>query len=555
MAQHSILTLTRAFMVAGFLFALIPMARAFSMIPGDGGTNSNPTYTPLDSWSFRDSTNWTSDYGYAPVSFTNLAISQLGDGASLVVNSTNQAWLQFNVVETNGATNLTVAAGTVMFWFAPGSWSGTNEGGTGPGDYGRLLEVGAYTTNSSFGWWSLYVDDVGANIYFSAQTNDLSGTVTTYLSAPIAWTTNYFHFVVLTYSATNTALYLDGVLATNGPPLTVYPGPDVLANGFYIGSDSNGVYQADGLFNDVVTYNVPLDADTIQEIFDSEYILYELSPWNTAMMANIISAPSSTTTYTPLADVITGAGFLQANGLVATHDYGTNACQVWITNVTATAVGSNTTAISFTIEGGQDGCLYDVFAIGTLSVPVSSGNWAWLGQGGHFTNYTVSITCQNAFLLLGTPQDSDSDGLTDAYEYLVSHSSPTNYTTDGSGMADGWEILYFGRTGIAPNADPDGDGLSNYQEFQMYSQGYSPTRWNSSTNSVVGDGYLNFSGDGLANLLQASFGGNLMTNNPAWKVNASGDGLADEYKTWVGLSPSSATPAPGLPVCNKNPVQ
>jgi hypothetical protein len=273
------------------------------------------------------------------------------------------------------------------------------------------------------------------------------------------------------------------------------------------------------------------------------------------MMANIISASSSTTTYTPLADVITGAGFLQANGPVAAHTYGTNAGQVWITNGTATTVGSNTTAISFTIEGGQDGCMYDVFAIGALPAPLTSGNWAWLGQGGHFTNYTVSITCPNAFLLLGTPQDSDSDGLTDAYENLVSHSNPTNYTTDGSGMADGWEVLYFKHTGIDPNADPDGDGLSNYQEFQMYSQGYSPTKWNSSTNSVVGDGYLNFSGDGLANLLQASFGGNLMTNNPAWKVNASGDGLSDEYKTWVGLNPSSATPAPGLPAYNKNPIQ
>ena len=65
--------------------------------------------------------------------------------------------------------------------------------------------------------------------------------------------------MALTYSATNTALYLDGALATNGPALTIYPGPDVLTNGFYIGSDSNGVYQAQGLFNSVVTYNDPLD--------------------------------------------------------------------------------------------------------------------------------------------------------------------------------------------------------------------------------------------------------------------------------------------------------
>ena len=200
--------------------------------------------------------------------------------------------------------------------------------------------------------------------------------------------------------------------------------------------------------------------------------------------------------------------------------------------------------------------MYDVFAIGTLPSPtLSSGNWSWLGQGGHFTNYTVSITSGNAFLMLGSPQDTDFDGLTDAYENLVSHSSPTNYTTDGSGMADGWEVLYFGHTGISPNGDPDGDQLSNYQEFQMYAQSYNPTKWNSSTNSVVGDGFLDFSGDGLANLMEASFGGNMMTNNLTWKANTSGDGLPDEYKTMVGLSPGSAQPAPTLPAYSKNPIQ
>ena len=199
------------------------------------GGKFGPTNAPLDSWSFSDHTNWTSDLGYPPVSFTNLNFAQLGDGASLVVDTNVPAWLQYNVYESDGTTNLTVDSGTVTFWFAPSSWSSTNAGGTGPGEYGRLFEVGSYTPDSSYGLWSIYVDDVGQNIYFSAQTNDLSSSLTTYLSAPISWTTNYFHFIALTYSPTNTALYLDGVLATNGPGVTVYPGPDVLANGFYSG--------------------------------------------------------------------------------------------------------------------------------------------------------------------------------------------------------------------------------------------------------------------------------------------------------------------------------
>ena len=537
-------------MVAGFLFALLPAIHAQLLPPG---TNSGPFYTLLDSWSFYDSTNWTDDYHDVPVSFTNLAYSMLGDGYSLVIDTNLPAWLQFNVVETNGATNLTVDVGTVMFWFAPRSWASTNMGGTGPGEYGRLLEVGGYTPDSSFGLWSIYVDPAGANLYFSTQTNDFSSNFCTFVSAPIAWTNNYFHFVALTYSATNTALYLDGVLATNGPPMTNYPGPNALANGLFIGSDSNGVYQAHGMFNNIVTYNMPLDPDTIAEIFDYQYGWYMMNPWNEVMF-NLVSAPTSQTTFTPFNDVITGAGDLTNTGSGPCLGYNTNV--VWITDITATNLPGGNMTVTFGIEGGTNGVFYDVFANTSLSFGPNGAAWAWLGQGQTCQMYSLTnLPNTTCFLILGTPQDSDHDGLTDAYEALVSKSSPTNYSTDGTGMADGWEVLYFGKTGISANGDPDGDGLSNYQEFQMYSQGYNPVKWNSSTNSVVGDGFLDYSGDGLANLLEASFGGNMLTNNLAWKVNTSGDGLPDEYKSLVGLNTNSPQPVPNLPNYSKNPIQ
>jgi hypothetical protein len=52
-----------------------------------------PTSPLLDSWSFWDHTNWTSDLGYTPVSFTNLSFSDLGNGSSLVVDTNIPAWL------------------------------------------------------------------------------------------------------------------------------------------------------------------------------------------------------------------------------------------------------------------------------------------------------------------------------------------------------------------------------------------------------------------------------------------------------------------------------
>jgi hypothetical protein len=453
--------LAHTFIVAGFLFGIgNGMAQ---LLPGGGGTNSNPTYTPLDSWSFRDRTNWTSDKGYAPVSFSNLGYSPLGNGASLVVNSTNAAWLKYNVQESDGTTNFSAVVGTVMFWFAPGSWSGTNQGGFGPGEYARLFEAGAYTANSSFGWWSLYTDPAGANIYFSAQTNDLSGTVTTYLSAPIAWTTNYFHFVVLTYSATNTALYLDGALVTNGPPLTVYPGLDVLAKGFFIGSNSNGVNQADGFFNHVVTYNVPLDAATIQSIFNQEYTDYMMSPWNTAMF-KLTSASSSPAFTANTYSAITGAGDLQWVASTSVVN-GSSACNVWITNIMAATASNGTMNVAFTIEGGLDDYAYDVFATGYLQSPITNAFWVWLGQGYHGNTYTVNVPSMNAFLILGTPQDSNGDGVTDAYSRLVSHTAPDQSQSDVYGVPYAWYI----QNGLSPSSallDPDQDGLVNYQEYQ-----------------------------------------------------------------------------------------
>ena len=547
-------TLTRALVIVGLLFGTLMgmVYAAVPILPGGGG--GGPTNVPLASFSFRDTNGWTSDQNYAPISYSNLDSSFLGDSASLVVDSTNLAWLNYYIYEpTNGATNLVVnGPGSLTFWFAPSSWSSTNAGGTGPAQWSQLIDVGEGTTNALYGYWGLSVDPPGQNLWFVSQ--DSAGDTYT-LSAPIAWTTNYFHFVALTYCRTNVAIYLDGVLATNDPGgLSLWPGSEVLSNGVFFGSDTNGQMQAQGLFNTVQTYNYPLSPNDVQTIFDWNFTWYEMDPLN-LVMADITSASSTQTTFTPINDVITGPGNLQLIGSAATCSSGTNAWNVWLTNVVAWAVGNGTMNIQFTIEGGSNGVPFDVFANSVLSFGPNGVPWAWEGQGYPCFTYLLTGMPTNAcFLILGTPQDSDGDGLTDAYEMLVSKSNPASYSTDGTSMADGWEVLYFGHIGVSPNGDPDGDGLTTYQEWLMNSQGYNPVKWNSFTNSVVGDGFQNYSGDGLPNLMQASFGGNMLTNNVTWKVNISGDGLSDEYKTLVNLNTNSAATVTGLPAYSQNPV-
>jgi len=53
-------------------------------------------------------------------------------------------------------------------------------------------------------------------------------------------------------------------------------------------------------------------------------------------------------------------------------------------------------------------------------------------------------------------QDTDSDGLTDAYENLVSKTDPNNPDTDGDGVSDGDEVLIYHSD--PKNQDSDGDG-------------------------------------------------------------------------------------------------
>ena len=428
-------------------------------IPDPG--NRGPTNILLNTWSFTDTTNWLSDHGYPPVSFTNLDVSDLGAGTALVVDSKDPAWLQYNVIENGGTTNLTVDQGSVLFWFAP-NWSGTNEGGTGPGVSGRLIEVGSYTEDASCGWWSFYVDPDGVNLYFSAQTN--GGSQATYLSAPIDWATNKWHLLALTYSSTNSALYLDGEWVTNGLPVTYWPGPDVLANGFYIGSASNGTAQAHGLFDSLVTYANPVDAGTIRGTYRQSFPCYYLNPMN---RANWISAPSSPQT-TPAFAAITGIGNLTSLGAVG--DCVTNSA-VWMTNVVATPGTNGTVSLAFTIAGGSNGLPYDVFATSALAYPITNAQWGWMGQGYQCTRYVLTnLPASSALLILGTPQDSDQDGLTDAYELLMSKTNPLKADSSGDGMLDGWKVLW-GLNPLVNNPAQTGQRAN----FGYYLQGWLST--------------------------------------------------------------------------------
>ena len=85
--------------------------------------------------------------------------------------------------------------------------------------------------------------------------------------------------------------------------------------------------------------------------------------------------------------------------------------------------------------------------------------------------------------------DQDGDGLTYGLEYLM-NTQPNDPDSDNDGLPDGWEWKY-GLDPLSSNgmdgavADPDGDGMSNLQEY-LYLQ---PSGWdNTNTASVLDNG-------------------------------------------------------------------
>jgi hypothetical protein len=134
-------------------------------------------------------------------------------------------------------------------------------------------------------------------------------------------------------------------------------------------------------------------------------------------------------------NIISGSGYLQSVGTLLNWSASTN---VRLRCISYSFTNNGT--FTFGIDGGSAGPFYDVFA--TSHLDETNGQWAWMGAGLAGNVYSISnLASRTVFLILGTSQDSDGDGLSDAYERLVSHSNPYSADTDGDGIPDGWEYL------------------------------------------------------------------------------------------------------------------
>jgi hypothetical protein len=450
---------TKIFITVIMTWTALVIAATF-IVSNDGFAQGLPgTNAPgiaLDGWAFED-TNWLTHHTNSPISFTNIInLEDAGDGNSLWLDTTNAtpSFLLYRIADTNGVTNLTTSKGSISLWFSP-DWSSANLGGTGPGAWGNLISAGYSGTNGP--WWAWYLSADGGTVYFSSQTN--GGTASTYLAAPVKFAEDQWYYLVLTYGPTNTAFYTNGVLVTNGSAITQWPGPGI--NQFAIGSDTNGYFQAGGLFDDLATFNYQLASNVVSDNFALNSIFFGID--QNVNGALVISAPPAPL-LEPSIRWFNGLGFLQPGSAASSGVTNTN---VSFTNWSAAVISSNIMDFHFAIAGGLSNTPYDVFATAALQYPITNASWYWQGQAYRGTNYALLITNYppgNLSLILGKPQ-FESYGLTVAFEHLVIKSDSTTGFTYGS-MPDVW-IAINGLEGDPNilNEDPDLDGLNNWQEY------------------------------------------------------------------------------------------
>ena len=379
------------------------------------------TDVQIGAWDFDD-TNWLTMVGDSPISFTNLDNPADWDGHALQVDSPYPSWLQYNIVEEDYTTNLTFPQGTIELWFNP-DWNS----GHGPSDSGRLIDVGAYGTNSPSSWWSLYFNPGGTNLYFSSETN---GVFTNYLSVPISWTSNNWHLIDLAYSTSQSQLYIDGQLMTNGAGSLYQPSLSAFTNGFFVGSDVTGTQQMRGQMADLATFNYAVNSDMVA--FDYEQATNGDS-----------------------------GGGTDSGGGRAKPNYGTN---LWLA---FSSVVSNT--IPLVLSNTPSDVLLEIQGCTNLA----QGIWFSEGfvDGSELTNWTAAnIPVRqpgNLFLRIRNWQD-----------------------TTGTGIPDWWWLTYFGETTNvdAYTLDPAGDGLTDLQKYQM---GLNPNDYYSTNPPAGFFGYLN----------------------------------------------------------------
>lgn len=189
----------------------------------------------------------------------------------------------------------------------------------------------------------------------------------------------------------------------------------------------------------------------------------------------------------------------------------------------------NTTTDTFTLHVQSDG-----HAAYNTQTQINAPDGTWNFRNSATTTQATALT---TFLIMS---NNGNTGLLVDDIYVDTATTPNlanpvqaaGADSDSDGLADDWEIFYFGSTGLHNgSADPDNDGFTNEQEETA---GSNPTVTASTPNDV--------DGDGLPDAWEVTHFGNRSAQNG--EGDTDGDGVTNLQEYLAGTNPMNAASAP-----------
>jgi hypothetical protein len=336
--------------------------------------------------------------------------------------------------------------GAIRLWYRPDFSSGV-----GPGQPATLLTLATVKDKTELIWWALVVTPDGSEVHLVCQAG--SGPEAC-LSANVNWTNGNWHLLTVAFTPTNSALFIDDQLQSVGEGLTTIPNEVAPYTSLIVGSSASGELPAQGQIEELSVFSGRKKMQQVMgNIFglsvDWEIGIYYASLSKTAALGPISDAEIAERAARvaqrkaereALGLEEEGGGGMQMmmmGGPIATCV--TNS-PLFITNTIASFDTNTLWTVQFEIQGTNSPA--DIFTTTNLSGnSITNSQWVWLERGP--SCYTYQYTNQptaESYYILGTMLDSDNDGLTDAYEKLVSKTDPNLWDTDGDGLSDGWEV-------------------------------------------------------------------------------------------------------------------
>jgi hypothetical protein len=271
------------------------------------------------------------------------------------------------------------------------------------------------------------------------------------LNAPAAFQSGTWYLLTLAYSETNSALYVNGQQVAAGSGLATVPPEFGLTTSLVLGSSLGGGAVACGQVEAFTAFTsrpryrhepVFEPGCSVAEYYAAYSGLAALGPINDARLAGqrqtraqaltvgaaATSSLSSTQTAAPT-PLDSTSGCCGTNSIY----------EVWLTNIMAwpgEEAGWNT---ALSIAGGTNGALYDLYRTTALAGEfLTNSAWVWLTNAYACDTVLLANEPESAFYILGTPLDSDGDGISDAYSAMVQDGLGPD--SNGNGVPDWLEV-------------------------------------------------------------------------------------------------------------------